>query len=174
MAELRQRGIRVHGDLADLVTSWSSPTGPDLDDVGDAELLAATEAALVSLALDHGRLFRRYRQAFVEREGRLPGAVEVLGSEARAGGFWLRRKAVGRADHHPIVARAARTYLGRTSPSSRSLPEPDDAARLLDHFASAATWERGSAVLGIVCALLAIRVVREVRSLVRAGRTAEG
>ena len=46
----------------------------------------------------------------------------------------------------------------------------DDADLLLDHFASAATWERGSAVLTIVCALLAIRVVREVRSLVRAER----
>lgn len=46
----------------------------------------------------------------------------------------------------------------------------DDAGLLLDHFASAATWERGSAVLTIVCALLAIRVVREVRSLVRAER----
>lgn len=48
----------------------------------------------------------------------------------------------------------------------------DDADRLLDHFASAATWERGSAVLTIVCALLAIGVVREVRSLVRSGRAA--
>jgi hypothetical protein len=50
---------------------------------------------------------------------------------------------------------------------------PDDAAgRLLDHFASAASWERGSAVLNIVCALLAIAVVREVRSLVRSERAA--
>ena len=122
VGELRQRGVRVHGDLTDLVTTPSGSTGPDLDEVGDAELLAATEAALVSLALDHGRLFRRYRQAFVERDGRLPGAAEVLGSEVRAGGFWLRRKAVGRADHHPVVARATQIYLRRTSPSSRPLP----------------------------------------------------
>ena len=48
----------------------------------------------------------------------------------------------------------------------------DGADRLLDDFASAASWERGSAVLTIVCALLAIGVVREVRSLVRGDRTA--
>ena len=45
---------------------------------------------------------------------------------------------------------------------------PDDADLLLDSFASAASWERWSAVLTIICALLAIRVVREVRSLLRA------
>lgn len=44
----------------------------------------------------------------------------------------------------------------------------DDAEPILDHFASAATWERGSELIAIVSALLAIRVVREIRSLVRA------
>lgn len=119
VAELRRRGVRVHGDLSDLVPSRTRPTGPDLDDVGEGELLAATQAALASLALDHGRLFRRYRQAFTEREGRLPGAAEVLGSQARAGSFWLRKQAVGHADHHPLLASGMRIYLGRTSPTSR-------------------------------------------------------
>jgi hypothetical protein len=101
-------------------------TGQALDDVPDDELLAATQAALVSLALDHGRLFRRYRQAFVEAEGRLPSAVEVLGSEVRAGGFWLRKRAVHHADRHPLLERASRLYLERTSPSARLLPRQPD------------------------------------------------
>jgi hypothetical protein len=124
--ELRRRGLTVHGDLADLVPAGPAPTGQALDDVPDDELLAATQAALVSLALDHGRLFRRYRRAFVEAEGRLPSAVEVLGSEVRAGGFWLRKRAVHHADRHPLLERASRLYLERTSPSSRLLPRQPD------------------------------------------------
>jgi hypothetical protein len=124
--ELERRRLPVHGDLADLVPIDRAPTGPELDDVPDDELLAATQAALVSLALDHGRLFRRYRRAFVEAEGRLPSAVEVLGSEVRAGGFWLRKRAVHHADRHPLVERASRLYLERTSPSSRLLPRQPD------------------------------------------------
>ncbi|MDR7251588.1 hypothetical protein J2X46_000560 [Nocardioides sp. BE266] len=119
VGELERRGLTVHGDLADLVPAWTTPTGPALDEVSEDELLVATQAALVSLALDHGRLFRRYRRAFVEREGRLPDPLEVLGSQARAGGFWLRKRAVHHADRHPLLARASRIYLERTSPSSR-------------------------------------------------------
>ena len=55
----------------------AAATGPVLDVVTEPELLAATQAALVSMALDHGQLFRRYRRAFVEREGRLPAPAEV-------------------------------------------------------------------------------------------------
>jgi hypothetical protein len=119
VAELERRAVRVHGDLADLVPAAAPEPGPDLDEVGDDELLAATQAALASLALDHGRLFRRYRRAFREKEGRLPGPVEVLGSQVRAGGFLLRKRAVHHADRHPLVARVAGAYLDRTSPSSR-------------------------------------------------------
>lgn len=126
VAELVRRGLTVHGDLADLVPQGTAPAGAALDDVADDELLAATQAALVSLALDHGRLFRRYRRAFVEREGRWPGAAEVLGSQVRAGGFWLRKRAVHHADRHPLLARASHLYLQRTSPSSRL---PSDTAR---------------------------------------------
>jgi hypothetical protein len=95
--------------------------GPPPDDVRDEELLAATEAALTSLALDHGRLFRRYRRAFFEQEGRWPGAAEVLASQARAGSFRVRKWALFHADHDPVVARALRLYLARTSRSSRPL-----------------------------------------------------
>ena len=45
-----------------------------------------------------------------------------------------------------------------------------DGGLVLDHFADAAGWERGSELIAVVSALLAIRVVREVRSLVTAGR----
>ena len=119
VAELVRRDLTVHGDLSDLVPSDVAPAGPALDDVTDAELLAATRAALVSMALDHGQLFRRYRRAFVEREGRLPGPAEVLTSELRAGAFWARKRAVHHADRHPLLARASNLYLQRTSPTSR-------------------------------------------------------
>jgi hypothetical protein len=122
VAELERRGLTVHGDLADLVPVCRDDTGPALDEVTDAELLAATQAALVSLALDHGRLFRRFRRAFTESQGRLPGPAEVLGSQARAGGFWLRKRALHLADRSPLLARASRSYVERTSPSSRLRP----------------------------------------------------
>ena len=117
MAALEARGIEVHGDLADLVPALVPPTGPDLDQVSDTELLAATRAALASLALDHGRLFRRYRREFTAREGRLPGVAEVLASQARAGGFWFRKWALHRADRSRLVAMAAHAYADRTSGS---------------------------------------------------------
>lgn len=119
VAELDSRDLTVHGDLADLVPTDVAASGPALDDVTDAELLGATQAALVSMALDHGILFRRYRRAFVEREGRLPGPAEVLTSQLRAGGFWMRKRAVHQSDRHPLVARASSLYLQRTSPTSR-------------------------------------------------------
>jgi hypothetical protein len=119
VAELERRELTVHGDLADLVAHDVASPGRALDEVTEPELLAATQSALVSMALDHGRLFRRYRSAFLEREGRLPGPAEVLTSQLRAGGFWLRKRAVHHADQHALAARAARLYLARTSPTSR-------------------------------------------------------
>ena len=120
MAALERRGLTVHGDLADLLPARPGATCAALDDVGDAELLAATQAALVSLALDHGRLFRRYRRAFLETEGRLPGVAEVLASQARAGSFHLRKWALHQADRNALAARAARAYVERTSRTASS------------------------------------------------------
>jgi hypothetical protein len=119
--EVRRRGLTVVGSLTDLVPDATAGDGPPPDDVGGEELLAATEAALASLALDHGRLFRRYRRAFFEQEGRWPGAAEVLASQARAGSFRVRKWALFHADHDPVMASALRAYLGRTS-SSRIRP----------------------------------------------------
>ena len=102
-----------------LVPAPVTASGPALDVVTDAELLGATQAALVSMALDHGRLFRRYRRAFAEREGRLRGPAEVLTSQLRAGGFWMKKRAVRQADRHPLLARASTLYLQRTWPTSR-------------------------------------------------------
>ena len=119
VAELERRDLTVHGDLAELVPADVTAAGPALDDVTDDELLGATQAALVSMALDPGLLFRRYRRAFVEREGRPPGPAEVLTSQLRAGGFWMRKRAVHQSDRHPLVARASSLYLQRTSPTSR-------------------------------------------------------
>jgi hypothetical protein len=119
VAELRRRDLRVYGSLADLVPTRPCAGAPDPDDVRPHELLAATEAALASLALDHGRLFRRFRRAFFDREGRWPGAAEVLASQARAGSFRARKWALSHADEDPALARLLRLYLARTSPASR-------------------------------------------------------
>jgi hypothetical protein len=115
VADLERRGLTVHGDLADLLPGGPGARCAPLDEVGEDELLAATQAALVSLALDHGRLFRRYRRAFAEAEGRLPGVADVVASQARAGSFHLRKWALHRADRNALAARAARAYLERSS-----------------------------------------------------------
>ena len=117
VVELEQRGLAVHGDLADLLPDRPSAPAADLDEVTDGELLTAMQAALTSLALDHGRLFRRYRRAFFETEGRLPGPTEVLASQARAGSFHLRKWALHQADRHPLAARASQAYVERTTRS---------------------------------------------------------
>lgn len=122
VAELERRRLVVHGDLTDLVPAGSATGGPPLDEVTDAELLDTTQAALASLALDHGRLFRRYRREFREREGRLPGPGELVGSQVRAGTFWLRKRAFRHADRHPLLARVCDLYVDRTSPSARLRP----------------------------------------------------
>lgn len=100
----------------------SGTGGRPLDEVTETELLDTTQAALASLALDHGRLFRRYRREFREREGRLPGPGELVGSQVRAGTFWLRKRAFRHADRHPLLARVRDLVVARTSPSARLRP----------------------------------------------------
>jgi hypothetical protein len=115
MGELRSRGVRVVGDLDDLVPVQLPVPGVPFDVVSDAELLMAAEAELSSLALAHGHLFRRYRRAFAEREGRLPSPQEVLGSSVRAAGLHLQKAALRRTSDNALLAWAARTYVARTS-----------------------------------------------------------
>ena len=115
---LYQRGYRVHGRLDELVPPATASSGTAerrLDDVSDTELLAASQAALVSLSKAHGKLFKRYRRAFIERNGEDPGLLELLGSSSRAASFRLREAALDRADHNRLLAWAARCYLRRTS-----------------------------------------------------------
>lgn len=115
VTELQRRGVRVVGNLTDLIPEKPPASGPPFDVVCEAELLEAAEAALASLALAHGQLFRRYRRAFAEREGRLPTAQEVLGSGIRAAGFHLQKAALRRTSDYRVLAWAARTYVERTS-----------------------------------------------------------
>ncbi|MGZ5404225.1 MAG: hypothetical protein ACXWDL_06215 [Nocardioides sp.] len=115
VGELQRRGVRVVGDLDDLVPEQPPVSSLPFDVVGDAELLEAAKAALASLALAHGTLFRRYRRNFSQREGRLPTAQEVLGSGVRAAGFHLQKAGLRRTSDNPVLAWAARTYVERTS-----------------------------------------------------------
>ena len=70
-------------------------------------------------ALAHGRLFRRYRRAFFEREGRLPMPQEVVSSGLRAAGFHVRKAALRRSRDNALLAWAARTYVERTAGTRR-------------------------------------------------------
>ena len=115
VGELRRRGVRVVGDLGDLVPSEVPTSVQPFDVVSETELLEAAEAALASLALAHGTLFRRYRRQFSQREGRLPSAQEVVASSVRAAGFQLQKKALRRTADNRLLAWASRTYVERTS-----------------------------------------------------------
>lgn len=115
VAELERRGVEVVGDLADLVPEDRNGSVSAFDEVPDAALLEATEAALAALAIGHGQLFRRYRRAFHKRQGRLPTPLEVVGSGTRAAGFGLQKAALRRTSSNRLLARAARAYVTRTA-----------------------------------------------------------
>ncbi|GAA1479226.1 hypothetical protein GCM10009623_36720 [Nocardioides aestuarii] len=119
VADLEARGVRVVGDLGDLVPLAPTTGSPPFDVVTEAELLEAAESVLAAVALAHGGLFRRYRRAFEEREGRLPTPAEVAGSSVRAAGFGLQKAALRRTSDSRLLAWAARRYVRRTARSRR-------------------------------------------------------
>ena len=113
IAQLAQRGHRVHGDLADLEPRAAGRAERRLDDVTEAELLEAARAGLVALGVAHGRLHRRYRRSFSERSGRPPTWSELAGSEGRAAWFAIQRAAL-EASERPGPLAAAGRYAVRT------------------------------------------------------------
>ena len=113
--ELQRRGLHVVGDLADLLPDEGAVAGRPFDEVTSTEVLEAAEAALAALAVGHGRLYRRYRRAFLQREGRPATATEVVGSAARVIGFGVQKAALRRTRDNRLLARAARAYVARTS-----------------------------------------------------------
>lgn len=113
VAELERRGHPVYGDLEDLLPAQQPVSTPAPDDLTDAELLAAAEAELCAVVLAHGRLYTRYRRAFIRQHGRIPTPGEVVGSTTRAAVFGLQKRALSAADHR-VVNWAARAYLRRS------------------------------------------------------------
>lgn len=120
--EIGRRGHPVHGDLGDLISTDTPADARRLDDASEAELLAAAEAALLSLAVSHGTLYRRFRREFFQKQGRPPTAAEILASSTRASLFRLKRSALVSADHVPPLAWAARTSVRRKP--GRTVPRP--------------------------------------------------
>jgi hypothetical protein len=110
VAELAERGHRVHGDLADLEPWAADPAERRLDDVTDDELLDAARAGLVALGVAYGRLHRRYRRSFTERTGRPPTWRELVGSDGRAAWFATQRAALGAVERPGPL-----TTLGRSA-----------------------------------------------------------
>jgi hypothetical protein len=121
VGELRRRRVRVVGDLSELVPDAAVVADPPFDEVTEVELLEAAETALAALAVGHGRLFRRYRRAFLERQGRLPSAHEVLGSSLRAAAFGVQKAALRRSANSRLLGRAARAYVARTAGRRRDV-----------------------------------------------------
>jgi hypothetical protein len=115
VGELRRRDLRVVGDLAELVPEEQAPAARPFDQVTEGELLEATEAALAALAIGHGHLFRRYRRAFLAREGRPATPQEVVGSKARELAFDVQKLALRTTARNRLLARAARAYVTRTA-----------------------------------------------------------
>jgi hypothetical protein len=110
--EIRRRGHPVHGDLQDLMPLESATTDRRPDDVSTDELLAATEATLTALAAALAASRRRARRRAPADGGRSPAA---LAGSARAATFRLEKAVLLRARRHPLLARAVRAYLRRTS-----------------------------------------------------------
>ena len=110
--ELGVRGYAVYGDLADLVPVEPREPARPLDEVTDGELLVAAESALASLAVAHGRLWRRHRRAFFARTGRPATLAELVGSDGRAALFGVQRQLLRHSDDHPALARLVRRVTG--------------------------------------------------------------
>ncbi len=110
--QLAGRGLQVFGELDDLVPQPGADE-PRLDEVSDAELLAAAEAAVVALSVSHGKLFTRFRGLFKEQEGRAPSAAETVGSTLRASTVKAKKRAVAGADRNRVLAWALRRYVAR-------------------------------------------------------------
>ena len=111
VAEISSRGHRVHGDLQDLqpTEAIASTRGPD--DVATDELLAATEATVVSLALALGSLNKRYRRSLSSAPEHHAKAAERVASSTRAAAFRLQKAALSHARHNRLLKRAIRSYL---------------------------------------------------------------
>ncbi|KRE99135.1 hypothetical protein ASG88_15520 [Nocardioides sp. Soil777] len=99
-------GYPIHGDLSDLVPGEPSPDGRRPDDVTDAELAAAAESALISLAVAHARLHRRHRRSLGGTETPPVTRSQALASATRAAALDAQRRALVLADRAPGVDRA--------------------------------------------------------------------
>lgn len=114
VAVLGRRGYDVIGHLDDLRPNAAPSGDPRLDEVTDADLLEAAEAALASLSLAHGKLFQRFRRRFTQEVGRRPTWAEVASSSGRAAGFRLQRQVLASAEGRPLAEAAVRR-LARVS-----------------------------------------------------------
>jgi hypothetical protein len=112
VSELRRRETPVFGDLDDLAPVEAVSDGRRLDDVSEAELLAASEELLATLAQAYGRLARRYRQLSQADDGS-PSAGDLLGSVSRRTTFRLKKLAQKHANDNRLFAAAARRYVKR-------------------------------------------------------------
>jgi len=123
---LASRGYQVHGDLADLLpTASPEPGGRRLDDVTDAELLAAAERGLTSLALAHGHLVTRHRRVVAKR-GEKVSTRERASSSMRATGFRVKESALEASDRSRVLGWIARQYLRLTSGRRHEGPPRDE------------------------------------------------
>jgi len=113
--ELERRGYAVFGTLDDLAPRAAASGERRIDDVNDAELLAATEAGLQGLSRRYARLRRRHKLAG-RAESSSVGVRERLASSTRAKSFGLRVAAVEHADDNRLLRWLSRRKIGGPGP----------------------------------------------------------
>jgi len=114
VAELKNRGYEVHGDLAELDPQLALPGDRAPDDVTEAELLDATEAGLQSVSLAYTSLWKRHQSLKGRREGEASVGTRLT-SSARAASFGARVSVLERADRNRFLGWLLRSYVGRSS-----------------------------------------------------------
>ncbi len=109
---LEHGGYHVVGALDHLRPAATVGTAADPDKVGESDLADAAVAALTATVEHYAtywwRTRRRDRPKHAGRRQRLASAGRALGFRAKVG-------ALERADRNPLLARAARLYLRRTT-----------------------------------------------------------
>lgn len=117
---LSRGGFALTGDWADLRPAFETGPTANPDDLGDDELLATETRLLAGVLGAQMRSQPRARAAPSEHPPDGTRASLRWSSRVRSARFSARVHALELADRHPLVAKAANSYLRRTGRSTRS------------------------------------------------------
>lgn len=109
---LKNHRYDVVGDLDDLLPAAATTGDTSRREVTADDVADAAVAALTAVLEDYARLWTRVRR---KEAASTAGRATRLASSTRAVAFTTRLRLLELADRNPVVARAARLYLRRTS-----------------------------------------------------------